>query len=435
MAQVTLMAQKYQRLTDPTVKTRSEDRLTLDVVSEGDFLLLDNTDAKFDGSFRLYLDDQEINYSLSQAVLSSSDGTNTWSVGRKILDWNSTETFWGLNHLNARRSFTLLDDKREGLMGFHWDRRMGDLELNFILSYAYIPQLNPGLKVEQGRVVSKSEWVRRPPTRTVVNDQEVDIYYRLDQPKIKDVILKRTLGFNLDWNWSQKETAGKFNAYALYKPENSLRINAEAYYDLDLKKVIVEADPVVNHHAVLGMGVEQRLPIALAGQTTIAANFEVIDPNARLGKDFNGLDPIKMKQQNREFDSEFFTIKPSYKRESHITLAIDHRNYFYDIGLNYFRLLTEASSGDDFYSDSSRWENAVGLWLQARPSDQLTWLVDLKYDLTRTDVILRTEIAYNFTSNLMAAVGVEVLRAPKAESFWANYRTNDSLYFSFGYVF
>src|SRR5690606_22585992 len=105
-----------------------------------------------------------------------------------------------------------------------------------------------------------------------------------------------------------------------------------------LKQVVVNADPVVNHHAVLGIATQQNLPLDLPGVTTMAASFEVIDPNAKLGKDFDVVDPIKMREQNREFESEFFTIKPSYKRESHATLALTHKNYLFDVGLNYFRL-------------------------------------------------------------------------------------------------
>jgi hypothetical protein len=434
-AQVALMVEKFQRLNDPSVTTRSEDRLTLDVANEGDFWLINGAEAKFDSSFRLYMDDRELNYSLSEAYVTGSDGTNTLTIGRRILDWNPTEVFWGLNHLNARRSFTLLDEKREGLVGIHWDRRMGDLELNFVLSYGYIPQLNPGLKVKDGAVVSKSEWVRRPPTRTLVNDKEVGIFYRLNEPKAQDVLLNKSLGANLTWHWGRDELAGKLNAYALYKPENSLRINAEAYYDLDLKQVVVNADPVVNHHAVLGLGLQQNLSLALPGRTSVAANFEVIDPNAKLGKDFDVLTPIRMKEQNREFESEFFSIRPSYKRESHVTLALNHTNNFFDFGLNYFRLITDASSGDDFYSDSSRFENAVGMWLQARASETLTWLIDAKYDLNRTDVVVRSNIAYQITQNIQTGLGVEVLRAPKSESFWSSYRANDSFYISFGYIF
>lgn len=434
-AEVELMVEKFQRLNNPGVTTRSEDRLTLDIEKEGDFLLIDGAEAKFDASFRLYLDDQEINYSLGEAYISGTDGTNTWTVGRKVLNWNPTEVFWGLNHLNARRSFTLLDEEREGIVGFHWDRKMGDLELNFILSYAYVPQLNPGLKVENGSVVSKSEWVRKPPTRTVINEKEVPIFYNLNEPSVSDVVLNKTLGANLAWNWGDKNYSGRFNSYALYKPENNLRINAEAYYDLDLKQVMVNADPIVNHHAILGMGVQQHLPVALPGKTMIATNFEVIDPNARLGKDFDVLDPVKLKQQNREFDSQFFSINPNYKRESHATVSLLHKNYLFDVGLNYFRLLTESSSGDDFYSDTSRFENAIGLWLQARPSEQLTWLVDLKHDLARQDVVLRTNVAYRFNQNILAGVGVETLRAANSDSFWSSYRANDSVYFSFGYMF
>lgn len=434
-AQVNFMVEKFHRLNDPGVTTRSEDRLNLDIKQEGDFLLIDQAEAKFDSSFRLYLDDQEINYSLSEAYIKKSDGTNTFTIGRKILDWNPNEVFWGLSNLNSRRSFSLLDEKQEGLIGFHWDRKMGDLELNFILSYLFVPQLNPGLKVENGKVTSKSEWIRRPPERTIINEKEVPIYYNLNDPQIKDVLLNKTLGANLTWHWSEKETAGKLNTYLLYKPENNLRVNAEAYYDLDLKQVIVNADPVVNHHGVIGFGVEQKIPTILKGETILHANLEVIDPNAKLGKDFDVLDPIKLKQENREFDSDFFSIKPNYKRESHTTLALTHKNYYLDFGLNYFRLLTEASSGDDFYSDSSRFENAVGFWLQVKPSEQLTWLVDLKHDLSRKDILLRTNVSYLFTNNFVTAVGVEMLQAEDMSSFWSSYRANDSIYFSMGYSF
>src|SRR5690606_11774117 len=170
-AQVQVMFEKFQRLNDPNVTTRSEDRLTVDIENEGEFWLLDSSEAKFDASFRLYLDDQELNYSLSEAFVTTGDGTNTYTVGRKVLNWNPTEVFWGLNHLNARRSFTLLDLEREGIIGCYWDRKMGDVEVNGVLSYGYTRQVKRRIKVRNGGSNSKSEWVRRQPGRIIINEE------------------------------------------------------------------------------------------------------------------------------------------------------------------------------------------------------------------------------------------------------------------------
>jgi hypothetical protein len=90
--------------------------------------------------------------------------------------------------------------------------------------------------------------------------------------------------------------------------------------------------------------------------------------------------------------------------------------------------MSDFPRGDDFFTDTVRWENAVGFHMDHKFSDKLTGLIDLKYDLERKDNILRSEFSYRFNRQFNFILGVELLKAPSRSSFWAAYRANDTAY-------
>lgn len=414
--------EKFFRLNNPPVRSDTGDWLGLSYEAEGPFQKLDSFIM---GDLRFYFqDNNSLNYSLQEAYVRYANDDYSFTVGRQILDWNINEKYWSLGYLNAVQAFTLLSTEEEGVTGIVYNKRIGPFEFDVLLSYMFIPQINPEIDIKNGEVESKSEWVRLPPRRTVVSNVPVDIYYKMADYKISDIVFNKSLGGNIRYKW----TEGGISAFAVYKPENKLRINASAFYDnITLNKVVVEADPTVNHHAYYGVQLYQSF-----GDVHARGGFSYVDPNARLGKDF----PLEIRNARRTFTSEFFTINPRYDKEAyaHMSLNLDRRAY--QLSLNYIHLISkDVRQSDDFFSDTVKWKSTFGGSILYFFNDSFNILVDLKYDVDRKDNILKSELKYNFQKRVNLALGFEVLKAPNDNSYWSYYRASDTLYSSLGFVF
>jgi hypothetical protein len=414
--------EKFYRLNKPLYRSDSGDLLNLSFETKkldpnktfDYFTMLDT---------RLYFQDNNaVNYSLQEAYLYYRGNSYQLSIGRKILNWNTNEKYWSLGYLNANQGFTLLSSEEEGVTGVNLTKEIGPFEFDVLFSYLFIPQLNPSIKIKNGEVISQSDWVRLPPKKTVVSGTEVGINYKITDYKVSDILLQKSLGGNIRYNWNK----GGVAAFAIYKPENSVRANASASYDnLVTQKVIVEADPAVNHHAYYGVQTFQAF-----GDLKVRGGLSYVDPNAHLGPDL----PIFKNEARKTFTSDFFTIHPRYEKEAyaHISGNLDRGNYL--LSLNYIHLLSKNTrASDDFFSDAVKWKRAVGGSATYIFNDSFKVLVDLKYDLERFDNIIKSVITYNYKNQVRISLGLEVLKAPLNVSYWSYYRANDLLYTSIGF--
>lgn len=415
--------EKFYRLNNPQYQSDFGDWLGFSYKS---IEPVKRVDTFFQGDLRLYFEDNNsVNYSLQEAYLNYINENYNVSLGRKILDWNQNEKYWGLGYLNGIKGFSLLGDDEEGVTGVHYLSKHENFSYEILFSYLFIPQINPELKIENGNVESKSEWMRLPPRSTVINGSTVPIYYRIMPYRISRILFNKSLGGNVRFKYKN----GFFSMFAIYKPENKLRVNAEAYYDnTGLNQVVVSADPTVNHHANMGVQWDQEF-----GDVKVKTGLSYVDPNAKIGKDMPLFD---LKNSRKTFSSEYFSIAPRYDREvyAHMSANIFRRKY--DLSLNYIHLLSENIRGaDDFFSDAVKWKNALGGSVKYYFNDYFNCLLDLKYDLERRDNIFKSEIKYNWRNYIYAAMGIELLMAPDDTSYWSYYRASDTIYSSVGLFF
>lgn len=426
--------QNFQRLNDPKRMVKDQDRLRLNI--DEDFYF-STSSLTTDISVEMYFADRSMNYSVGEAYYFFSYYDLDFSVGRKILDWNPNEKFWGNNYLNSRRNFTLLDTKREGLLGLHHTSKIGGrFEYDIFFSYFHIPTLNPSVKIENKKVISDSEWVNLPPERTTIIGEERPIAYYLNRPKERDTILKKSLGGRLSYAWEagNENRPGKFSLYGIYKPENSLRINGEAFYVPTQREFSVVANPIVNHHILLGFNATQNVK-HFGGTWTLSSGVELVDPNAKIGKDFDAIDPAGMEEANRQYDSDFFVLKPNYERESYWQGRLTRSDERATYSLQYFKLLSRPLLQDDFYSPANRWVNALGVEVKANLDQKFDLGLDLKYDFDRKDTLVVLEAGYMVNQDFLVGLGFEMLASPDENSFWAPYRANDSLFVRLGHLF
>lgn len=421
--------EKFLRLNNPQNKTKNSDWLDFSHTyrqSRG------SIQGKFSLDARAYLNNQDFSVSPREAYIRyQGENNSTYTLGEQILDWHPNESFWQLDHFQNTRGFRLTDTKIEGLTGFHYKTKDSFLNTEVFLSYFYRPALNPSVKVVNGGVSSNVDWYKRPPEQTIIAGQEVDIFYDLKMPELREVIVQKTLGMRLyaDWGTYKNKNRGQISGFYIYKPERRLRINAQAYYDPALQKVAVEANPVVNHHAVYGGEVRQKYRNFEA-----IAGFVTVDPNAKLGTDFDSLSLTL--QNQRTIQSDFFTIEPLYDRESYAHTSITWKSEFSLLSFNYLKYFTEHEKGsDDFYSDTVKWVNAVGLGGSYLINDWLHTTLNLRYDLERQDNLLNAQLIFFPWRQSTVTLGTELIKSPNKNSYWSAYRANDTFYINLAYIF
>lgn len=418
--------EKFLRLNSPQKKSEAVDWIGLNTAYKQKTR---DTEVFGEADLRYYFNGpQSLNYSLPELYFTSETDDSTWTFGRKVVNWSLNEKYWLLGNLNGRQGFTLLSSKQEGLTGLHYTKQMTNtLKLGIVFSYFHIPVLNPGVNIENGQVTSNSEWVRRPPERTLILGSTVPIEYRMNKPSIGDVVLKKTLGAQLEYSWK----SGAVSSYAIYKPENGLRSNAEASLASDGSKVIAVANPIVNHHLMYGIQARQYF-----GDVLGVVSFDVTDPNAKLGDDFEVLNPLQLEDNDRIFESEYFTIKPNYDKEGYFSASASVDRESYILSLNYILLTSKNSRGsDDFFSETVKWKNTIGAMGRVMWTEGLFTLIDYRYDIERKDQIIRIEGDYIIANAFSLRVGAELLKSPENTSYWSAYRANDTIYTSINYLF
>ncbi|WP_157765680.1 hypothetical protein [Halobacteriovorax marinus] len=418
--------EKFVRLNSPQKKTEAVDWIGFSSAYKQKSR---DTEVFAEANLKYYFNGpQSLNYSLPEFYYTSETDDSTWTFGRKTLNWSLNEKYWLLGNLNGRQGFTLLSSKQEGLTGLHYTKQMtSTMELGIFFSYFHIPVLNPGMKIENGKFSSNSEWIRRPPERTQILGTTVPIEYRMNEPSIGDVVLKKSLGINASYKWK----SGAISSYAIYKPENSLRSNAEASLATDGSKVIAIANPIVNHHLMYGVQGKQYF-----GDVLGVVSFDVTDPNAKLGDDFEVLNPLQLEDNDRIFESEYFTIKPNYDKESYLSASASVERERYILSLNYILLMSDNSRGsDDFFSETVKWKNTIGAMGRVMWTEGLFTLIDYRYDFERKDQIVRIEGDYVIANALSLRVGAELIKSPDNTSYWSAYRANDIVYASINYLF
>ncbi len=419
--------EKFLRLNKPQNKAKSSDWLQ---VGQRYSYKENNFTGELEGDARLYLNNTSTSLSLSQAYLKyTSESNSTYSLGRQSLNWHQNETFWQLDHLQGSRGFRLTETKQEGLTGFHYKTHDKFISTEIFFSYFYLPALNPSVKIEDGKVSSNSDWYKRPPLKTIVSGQEVDIFYNLNRPDYKDIIIQKSLGVRGTLNWGEKETKGQLSAFTIYKPERRLRVNAEAYYDPGLDKVVVNANPIVNHHLIFAGELKQRIK-----KTTTTLGFVTIDPNAKLGADFDSLS-ISI-ENNRNLDSSFFKIEPKYNRETYAHYSTVYTDKLFNLSLNYIHYFSKHDKGsDDFYSETIKWKRAFGIASSYQFNDWIGGNISFRYDTIRKDNLLNAQIKITPWRSSIITLGTELIKSPATSSYWSAYRTNDTFYMNASYIF
>lgn len=334
------------------------------------------------------------------------------SLGRKLINWNRDEAFWGLGVLNGNRGFSFMDFDREGITALHYRGKVGAFGFHVFASPLYIPQLNPALKVSNRKVTSTNEWAALPFSEVSFNGTKIPIYNELIQPKVSDILFNPSFGVQLDYGWK----AGKAKVYATYKPENSLRVVATGIYDPVEEAADVKASAFANHHLVWGANVSQEINKNLVARGGVMVDHpEVGEPGS--------------------FEFEAMKIIPTYNRKTYFHTSLNYQTEVNKISLNYLKSFEGETTKANTFASKTMWKNAVGVKWEYSWTSKFRILSFFKYDLDLQDSLTGMKLGYRMTKHLNLGLGFEVIDSPQSNSFWSPFRTNDTITSELSYHF
>ena len=369
-------------------------------------------DGVVDLSFRFYPESNNFIYSPSEFYLEKNQGRSFYSAGRKIVDWDPTERFWGLGELNGQKAFNLLETKREGLMGIHLGRRGKVFEYQFFASPVHIPQVNPTFKNEGDKILGKNEWSNPPPQFVRFRGEDIPVSYSVIYPDAKEIVLHNSAGLYL----AAKGRAGKVFAYTTFKPETSIRTNATGYYEqFGEERAVVKAKPFINHHIISGGGWSK-------GWGNWKTTIHALRINPEVGSD-------------ESFEFEALKIQPVFVDESFAMAQIEYTSDFFSLSLNSINLIEGDLPNSNVFAKKPRWRRALGFHIGYSPIDKIFLEGDYRHDLKLKDTLIRAKAIYQISKHWNTQVGVEMIDSPELDSYWAPYRSNDSFSSQIGYTF
>lgn len=373
-------------------------------------------DVVYQGSLRHYTGDRGQIVSVPEAYVSRHIGRSEYTVGRKIINWQKSSPFWAMGEINPLKNFNLLEQDQEGLFGLHFARKTKSWGFMVYASGINVPQINPTFSAEDGRVVGKNEWSYPPPAAVRFRGSDIPIFYTIEYPQAADVALQNSVAMKLDFNGESLHCS----VFGGRKPEPGIRINATGFYDQAGDRAVVRAKPFVNHHYFWGSGCDRTIDNVLSGSVEISAGVEGVVPE-------RGTD--------ESFEFEALKIQPVYERLTYLTAQAKWRNDFASLSLNSLYLADGDTVNANVFAEKPRWRRAIGGQFSWDILESLSLFMDYKFDVKTKDTVFLSRMDYRLFKHVSVGAGIQILDAPDENSFWAPFRSNDSVVGQLAYLF
>lgn len=406
----------FQRLNTPVDRQVDDSYLQLDISDRRD---QGRWDMVYNGSLRQYTGDRGFMFSVPEAYVSRNIGRSEFTLGRKIISWNPNDKFWAMGEINSLKNFNLLETDREGLFGFHFERKTKYMSFTLFASGINVPQVNPTFTADGGEVKGKNEWSNPPPRFVRFRGNDVPVFYEIIYPNAQDIALQESGAMKLDFHNDHQN----LSLYGGYKPEPGIRIVATGYYDqLESERAVVQAKPFINHHTFYGASYSYDF----SGKdeetgTSVHFAYDGISPDRGTDTVFDQFESLK--------------IQPVYERVSYATSSLRWRSPFLKTGLNFIELIEGGTPNTNVFAKKARWNRAMGVDLNWSVTDSFNIIADYKFDFLTKDMGFIARADYGFTRHIFVGAEVQIIDSPSDSSFWTPYRSNDSLLGRFSYLF
>lgn len=387
-------------------------------------------DKKFNAALRVN-DEGQLMYSLPEAYLKYKFTTTEVTLGRVILPWNKIDQIWGFGKLNNRRNFDFYEPGQEGLVGFLLEKKWNNgVKVALFASALYVPELNPGQTIdkENGKISCENPWCTPISDTAPVNDRDVPIFYNVNYPEIPgDVIFRYTTGYRI--GWEDKSKAWDISHFAIRKPENQMSISAEISYEVSDDLIYADVTPQFYYHDVFGAEVRFK-------PYNLSSKHEGV--NWMKGLTVYGsamsIRPEKYPDGDQPY-IEYTGIKPEKRKEDYVGAGVLYEYGRMAMSLNYVARISEFDIKNEILAEAPRWNQALNFSFIAHITRKLSAGFDVKTDMLTEDRVTMFRANYELSPEVITSVGVNMIGASDANSFWADFENNDQVYASLRYVF
>jgi hypothetical protein len=374
-------------------------------------------EGRFDFTMR-YNDVGGYFWSVKEAQKTFMGNNYEWSLGLLIVDWSAVDQEWGLGKINNRVNIDYFDPGQSGLPGSRLKMRLAkSVELDTYLSFLYIPELNPGYKINEseGTIDSKNPWAPPPASTTDATGSEKQIFYSINKPAVEDVIFQLSYGTNLKLSFSEQL---HLSAFYLRKPENNLSNNAIVEVSNSTFIPYVYVTPKLYYHQLWG------------GQLT----YETQKKDVQLYTGYIISQPGSKPSNDTSVRYGGYAFKLEKQDEEYWGTGI--RYNFLGGLLKLGHLVRLSSFDNDLEFKKPRWGEAVHAGVDYMWSNTLSSSLEVFYDILNKDRLLKCNTRYVYNQSLAVTVGANLLTSPDdGDGYWAEFRTNDSIYTQVGIVF
>ena len=139
---------------------------------------------------------------------------------------------------------------------------------------------------------------------------------------------------------------------------------------------------------------------------------------------------------------ENYQYEPDIYKEQYITASLSAAWGHGGISFNYIsgkeeliKKFDEDSNAEPLFGSEMKWKNAVGIDVHYSFMDRFSLYAKVQADIEKLDRLFKAEVRYKYAHFAEIVVGGEILDAPDDSSFWSTFRSNDSTYAKFSYVF
>jgi len=390
-----------------------------------------NWQANFAGQARFYQQSNDFGISVPEAYLRWNHPTRhiKATFGRQILNWNPTEEFWLQSQVNTRQGQSLMSESQEGLTGINVAWHNDYFATEIFGSVTYIPRLTSAWRERDGHLYNTAYWEVAPPESTTIVGKEVPISYHLRQPRVRDILWRPAVGIHLGPQWGSPTRQSSLKAYAMIKPENTLRASADGHLDTGNAQDVppqfmAEVGVVVHYQNIYGIDWHQKFD-----QWDFNLGLRATDPHQ---------DPARKRLANlvnvSQKENAYLQFDTRQKRHSYLDALLAYGGEYWNWAVSYIRYLRGHKDNQEMLTSPTEWENAVGGKISYAFSDTWQTTAKTQYDLARHDLLLRGELNINFLKSVAVTMGMELLKAGK-NGYWYRYRQKSTVYSSLAYTF
>ncbi|RYZ64191.1 MAG: hypothetical protein EOP09_16330, partial [Proteobacteria bacterium] len=115
-------------------------------------------------------------------------------VGRKLNGWSAMDREWNMGVWQPYFEIDALRPEPQGLSGLFFDVNRDNYQFLAFASPLFIPTMGPGIREENGALVSDSRWYRSPVTEQDFIGRPIPITYSLSVPETTKLASQQSYG-------------------------------------------------------------------------------------------------------------------------------------------------------------------------------------------------------------------------------------------------